>query len=31
MERYIQRETYLHQLTDRMGNGEVKIILLSGI
>ena len=26
MERYIQRETYLHQLTDRMGNGEVKII-----
>ena len=26
MERYIQRETYLRQLTDRMGNGEVKII-----
>ena len=26
MERYIQRETYLHQLIDRMGNGEVKII-----
>ncbi len=26
MGRYIQRETYLRQLTDRMGNGEVKII-----
>ena len=26
MERYIQRETYLRQLMDRMGNGEVKII-----
>lgn len=26
MEHYIQRETYLRQLTDRMGNGEVKII-----
>ena len=26
MERYIQRETYLRQLIDRMGNGEVKII-----
>lgn len=26
MERYIQRKTYLRQLTDRMGNGEVKII-----
>lgn len=26
MENYIQRETYLRQLTDRMGNGEVKII-----
>lgn len=26
MERYIQRDTYLRQLTDRMGNGEVKII-----
>ncbi len=26
MERYIQRETYLRQLTDRMGNGEVKMI-----
>ena len=26
MERYIQRETYLHQLMERMGNGEVKII-----
>lgn len=26
MGRYIQRETYLRQLMDRMGNGEVKII-----
>ena len=26
MERYIQRETYLRQLMERMGNGEVKII-----
>lgn len=26
MERYIQREAYLLQLTNRMGNGEVKII-----
>jgi hypothetical protein len=26
MEQYIQRETYLRQLTDRMDNGEVKII-----
>lgn len=26
MEHYIQRETYLRQLMDRMGNGEVKII-----
>jgi len=26
MENYIQRETYLRQLTERMGNGEVKII-----
>ena len=26
MGHYIQRETYLRQLTDRMGNGEVKII-----
>lgn len=26
MEHYIQRESYLRQLTDRMGNGEVKII-----
>ena len=26
MERYIQRETYLRQLMDRVGNGEVKII-----
>lgn len=26
MGRYIQRETYLRQLTDRMGSGEVKII-----
>ena len=26
MGRYIQREIYLRQLTDRMGNGEVKII-----
>ena len=26
MEKYIKRETYLQQLIDRMGNGEVKII-----
>jgi predicted AAA+ superfamily ATPase len=26
MENYIQRETYLRQLTERMGNGEVKTI-----
>ena len=26
MEKYIKRETYLRQLIDRMGNGEVKII-----
>ena len=26
MENYIQRETYLRQLTERMGNGEIKII-----
>lgn len=26
MEKYIQRETYLHQLTERMRNGEVKIV-----
>lgn len=26
MEKYIQRETYLRQLTERMGNGEVKIV-----
>jgi hypothetical protein len=26
MEQYIQRETYLRQLTDRMNNGEVKIV-----
>ena len=30
MERYKPRETYLRQLTDRMGNGEVKIITGSG-
>lgn len=26
MEHYVQRKTYLRQLTDRMGNGDVKII-----
>ena len=26
MEKYVKRETYLRQLIDRMGNGEVKII-----